>query len=120
MGKRKVTSTHYLFDPVYHFHWMIVFGGPLQNAIDKYAKRIEEDSWTVQGNPKAHFAAYRNKRNGVIWFESKPKSLAFVAHECFHATMYVFERLDMKGPTEETEEVFAYYLEWLVDNIQSL
>lgn len=104
------------YEPTFRFSWMVFKGGKsLQEAVNIYSSRIPTESFAVDNkNRDGHFCAIRPFKCGMLWYPTRKPKLNTVVHECFHAVMYVFERMDMKGPTEETEEVFAYYLEWLV------
>ncbi len=102
----------------YRFQWLCIIGGELQEALNYFAGRLGEETYELKKFPEAHFSAFRPHKTGLIWFKSKDLREEFIAHECFHATMYLFETLDMDGPVEKTEEVFAYYLEWLTKKIR--
>ncbi len=66
------------------------------------------------------FIGAQHDRYGLlpaIWFPARP-SHRTVAHEAFHATFYV---LSAKGLTltPDSEEAFAYYLDWLIGEIEA-
>lgn len=111
---------HEFYDEIYRFQWVCIIGGTVQEAIDYYTSRLGITTYSPcekDRNPDAHFSAYRPFKAGLIWFKDKKSLTTQAAHECFHATMYLFERLDMQGPVETTEEVFAYYMQWLIKMI---
>lgn len=120
------TQTHRVAtinDIVNNFEWNIYVGPHLQPAIDDLTKSLNiNPQWTVDEYPGriGHFFAYKPYRVGGIWFEKPPKAEpGLVAHECFHAVMYLVEMLESKI-TEEQEEFVAYYLGFLVDQVHKL
>lgn len=59
----------------------------------------------------------------VIWVKAYEKEdmefcgagfFGLLAHELLHAMQYIFENVDIKL-SEDTAEVYAYYLQWLMD-----
>lgn len=116
--RRKADDQQFAFaDPIYGFHYLVQVGGDLNQQIAHFSKHLGVDSWQVQENPNryGHFFAYRGRKNGGLWFRT-PKRPEVVAHECFHATSYAFECLELPLK-EDTEEVFAYYLQWMVAEV---
>lgn len=51
---------------------------------------------------------------GVIWICKKSQKT--IAHECFHAAYWMLGERGIR-PSDETEEVFAYMIEYLVEKI---
>lgn len=119
MGKEAIKIQRFtVVDPVYHFQVTGIYGGTEQEAINWYARKLHVEPWKLdEGNRWGHFTCYRPFKNSIIWFKDKYPPANVVAHECFHAVMYLFETFGMKGPTEDSEEVFAYYLQWLVSKL---
>lgn len=106
-----------IHDNVYHFQWAVAYGGSLQSAINWFAKKIKVEPWTVsERRGYGHFSAYRPYKNGVLWFSEKYPAASTVAHECFHAVNYLAECLEAKLE-ENSEEIFAYYQEFLVQQV---
>lgn len=103
-------------DEIYKFDLAIFSDGDIQHAIDWYAKTNSIEAWEVVHIPQrqAQFATYSPLKNGIIWFVTPDIHSSVITHECFHAAMYLFERLELKTIDSNNEEVFAYYLEWLV------
>lgn len=120
-SKRIKPKRAWFYDEIYSFSWFIQLKGSQQSALDWYADSIKVERYAPKDSnePNGHFSAYRPYKAGVIWFKDIKFLKSQLSHEAFHGVMYVFERLDMKGPTEESEEVFAYYLQWLVNKIRS-
>lgn len=110
-------------DQVNKFEWCIYVGNELQPAVDMFSKSIGiSDKWEVGevGGRVGHFFAYRPHRAGGIWFQAPPlKDYDVVAHECFHAVMYLVERMESKA-TEDQEEFMAYYLGFLVGQVHNI
>lgn len=106
------------FDEIYLFQWLLYVGGTPQAAIDYFCEKLHVESFKYENNnPIGHFFTHRPYKAGLLWFKDKECLKSQGVHECFHATMYLFETLDMKGPVEETEEVFAYYMQWLFTQV---
>jgi hypothetical protein len=102
-------------DPIYRASFLLIRGGEVNDALEEFYRRVREP-----GDPHpwpelvwGHFSGLAGGKAGVLWFRYDA-DLAAVAHECFHATMYLFAEHDLKAVTDATEELFAYYLEWLV------
>lgn len=104
-----------LNDPIYKATFLVQRGGTVNSAIACYAKKLKVTPWTIDRVVDGHFAAYTTHKGGVIWLGDKAGT-GVITHECFHATAYVFEKLECKL-TEATEEVFAYYLQWLTSEV---
>lgn len=47
----------------------------------------------------------------------KPLTEGVVAHEAFHATAYILDRIGMKLQIEVSDEAYAYLLNYIVDEI---
>lgn len=111
MGKSKVIR-----DQIYRFEWLVCTEQSLDKAIALFALKLQIPSWVSDcKNQEGHFACYPPTKNGLLWFKDPLPDV--VAHEAFHATMYAFSCAGLKNITEETEEVFAYYLQWLTREI---
>ena len=57
----------------------------------------------------------------VIWipkYPVNPRDIGSLSHECLHAVMYVLHWADIK-PNDDTEEVIAHMLSYLVSTILS-
>lgn len=114
---RPFMLVHTFEDPVYLFSWMVCFGGELNEAIKEYATRCRGIPWTVEpGRRNGHFAAYTDRKCGLLWFRHKRPAAHVVAHEAYHATFFAMQFHEVPA-IEATEEVFAYYLEYLVKTI---
>lgn len=104
-------------DPIFGFNWLIIIGGTVNEAIKIYAKKVGVEPWKRGNSPKGHFGSCDNNHNGFIWLDKNKIESGLIVHECFHAATYMFERLGMTNLSEQTEELFAYYLEYLVKEV---
>lgn len=77
----------------------------------EYSEKIDEES---QGCCIAVPAKNNNK--GVIVILLKETKPGLIAHECFHAVEFLMDYLECKLE-ENTTEIYAYLLEYLVDRI---
>jgi len=120
LPKPKKQRTMIFNDDIYRFGWMVCVRGSLQEAIDRFAKKIGIEPWQAKdaySRRNGHFCADRDHKSGLLWFPTKTPAASVVAHECFHATMFVMNFLDIEKVGENEEEVFAYYMEWLIAKI---
>ena len=104
-----------IVDPIYGARFLVIKGGKLNDAIARFSKSIKVTPWTKDYEPGAHFAAYTTHNGGLIWF-SKHATASLVSHEAFHATYFILTRAGLKL-TDESEEAYSYYLEFLVREI---
>ena len=90
--------------------------GPIEDY-RKFVKRKWKDTDTTKPteNTGAAFVEYYCK-NYILWFNGIPKPSVFV-HETFHATITILSNLGIPC-TAENSEVGAYYVSWLLDQIQ--
>lgn len=109
-------------DNIYKADIAVFVGGKTQEAVNWYAKKVGVTPWPLEEskNRYGYFGAYRPIKSGVIWLSRSNVCPSIIAHECFHATMYIFECLDIKAVDESKEEMFAYYLEWLMREVLKL
>jgi hypothetical protein len=109
-------------DPVFRTAFLVCFGGTFRAAAESYCKRNGIDppspDWVGPENPRVLGSTFFEKgtKNFLIWIsrsEYNPGELAStIAHEAFHGACHV---LDPAWP--ETEEVFAYYLGYVVREV---
>ena len=105
-----------VFDPIFLAHYLIQIGGDIQKGLEKYSELIGVNSFIVERtNRKGHFFSHTNHKGGFVWIKDK-KDIETVAHEAFHATYHVLTHTGVILK-EESEEIFAYYLGWLVKEI---
>lgn len=105
--------------PATSFTWFVYSRCSLREARDHFASYIKVPPWVDESDePLGNFSAETTRRAGMFWFKEKKVSSGLIAHEAVHGVMYMFSKMDLKGPTEETEEFFAYYLQYLVGIIE--
>lgn len=104
-------------DPIYHATFLVQRGGDAQSLIDSLAKRLKVETWQLsKANRYGHFAAYRPHKDCAIWLHSRA-GVGVLSHECLHAVNYLFSECLDCSLCEKTEEVFAYYIEFLTREI---
>lgn len=123
MKKKTKFKAFSICDPVYRCWWLVQIGGELQEAINEFAFQIKQEPWQVVYLPGryAHFTAHRDTgKGGLIWVKepvNKKENLTpYIAHEVYHAVTWLMECLEVPQSTS-TEEVGAYYTEFLMRNI---
>ncbi len=104
-------------DPIFEVDYLIQRGGTLQEAINKFAKLIHEDSWEVTQLPthRGHFAAHINHKAGLIWLHPLAGT-GLITHEVCHAVSHMLRDLQVKE-LSKCDEIFAYYAGWLAKEI---
>lgn len=55
----------------------------------------------------------KTERSAIVIWIAKPYDIEALYHECFHAISHILRNIGVPL-CEETEEVYAYYLEYLV------
>lgn len=111
-----------VLDEVFGFTWYLQFGGALGSAADWYSKRSGADKFVVIENALrlGHFATDTTApKGGLIWFRDLDAPPQIIAHEAFHASCWVMRCLDCKLD-DNSEEVQAYYIEYLVSALSKI
>lgn len=108
---------HTIYDHVYKFQWMIIFGGTLNPAIATFAEWIGVKPWKWEDGSAAHFTAVEPHSYGLLWFKDRRPSPGYIAHEALHGTLYLADTRGLPRCTQETDEPYAYYVQWLVEKI---
>lgn len=106
-------------DPIFAASFMVQKGGNHQKLLDKYCQALMTDRVLIERSERrcGHFFAYDWHKGGCIWISNKC-SFGTVTHECLHATYHVMRHMDIEL-NETSEEVFAYYQMWLVNQIMT-
>ena len=104
-------------DPMYEMTWHVQFGGPVEKARKQFTKKTGLHTWDVGGEPEAIFTSADDYWGGLLWFFEKTPDIGVIAHECSHATFQALRKLDAKMIDENTEEVFAYYIDFLIKQV---
>lgn len=109
----------FIREPVFQAEFVVQKGGSLESFIDWYKRKIKISAEFVAGsNPhvKGKFFCHTGSgHGGAIWLHDKA-SLGIITHECFHAA---FNLLKARGLEIDysSEETFAYYQQFLVNEI---
>lgn len=106
----------HIFDFVFRQNYYYI------NAIgkDDYSKIVKKqlkiDYKFNKDEKNGGFSIYEQYGHEVCFIWTKGKRYDNVCHECFHAIRYMLEQ---RGLTinKDTDEIFAYTLQWLVDEI---
>lgn len=107
-----------LTDPIFQIDYLIQRGGSRQSAVNEFAKRIGVETWAVEENPHVMgtYYSYEPLPSGLIWLSGDGAGFGTLSHECLHAIHYAMKtkRITL---SDETEELFCYYLQWMVNEI---
>lgn len=107
-------------DEINGFSWFLYLGKSPQEAVTNFAKNINVNPWTIEEYPRdGYFFAWSGIKAGAIWFPNGIPGAGLLAHECFHALSYYMHCMEGKL-TSETEEFLAYYLGFLVNQVEYL
>ena len=66
---------------------------------------------------QAHMFAYEGQKDCALWFKWARPPAGAVAHESFHAVRWLLQYSGTTNLNDDTEECFAYLLQWLVNEI---
>ena len=103
---------------LYHTWLNIYMGNDVYNCLyfaDKSIDAVESD-WI---NTDAVFWVHQKNNIWFIAFNKNKISHGTIAHECFHATVRVLQRKGIMY-SEETEEAYAYMLDFLVGKVTEI
>lgn len=124
MGEKKEVRIMWKTLPIDIFkRGVVLFIGPAEELIDFYKKEFPSDAETVEKVVKEDILetglalGYTLKccSDAIIWMP-EPREIGVLVHEFLHAVMWILELVEVKA-TKETEEVMAYMLEYLYDNL---
>ena len=99
----------------------MVFVGSQEDLIatlkEKYTDYGEDVEATINKHPDlvktSLGVTFKCEENAIVWFPEKV-SLGSLVHELTHATIHILNKVDIKL-TEDTEEIFCYVLEYLLE-----
>ena len=108
----KITKPKHIYDTLYGTNFYVSRNVPYSyfyQQVNKYWGNFKDQDKNIQGK------CIKNDNN-TIWLWTKHNDFGILAHECLHAVCYAFED---KGIvlSEDSEEAFTYYLQWLIDRI---
>lgn len=106
-----------LFDPVFKTGLCVQVGGSVNDALARYARRIGEAPWSVEESSGrgGMFSRCRPHKSGSLWLSEYDP--AILAHEAVHAASYLLGEKSGLALSDETDEAYAYYVEWLVREV---
>ena len=109
----------YIHDDIYHISWRVLTGTKEQEAVNYISKlaSIEPVQLEHKLGKQACFYSHTSLKGGAIWFKDARPGGALVAHECLHAVHFLMTHGLDSRLTDDTEEFFAYYLQYLVSQI---
>jgi hypothetical protein len=109
------------FDQVYRADFLL-FACPFEHMRAWGRRVLKEDH--QRPSPTAWGATFwlRDQSIVILWFDSTQAATAaawhgLIAHECCHATNDVLFSAGMEH-TIESDEAYAYYMGWLVEEIE--
>src|SRR6266404_3180564 len=121
MNKNKI-KTKEICDNIYGIKWYIIIGGTIHNALKKFAHKynIKEKKYPQNRNPFGYCLLEEKSVTGLIWLCDNNVNIGILVHECFHATLFVFNIIGIENINIHNDEAFAYYLGWIVDEINRI
>ena len=106
-----------IHDDLYSARYHVYFGGKLLDARNDFGKRYRLKFESAVSADRAAETFYAPNRKIIgMWFKRVKPSPRMISHECYHAVRHIM-RLTFIPAENSTEEVWAYYLDWLVGNI---
>jgi hypothetical protein len=108
-----------IHDPVYLFSFYAVRGGEWQGALAAFERKLGFEPSQPPSEPitpTGRFTWREGEKDCLLYFSAAAGS-GVVAHECYHATNYVFQRLGFFPVPAKADELFAYYLQWLTAEV---
>jgi len=113
---KKHTPKH-LYCQIFRENFYISYGISVKKFEDSI-KRIIGNGYTadIDKHNLGKFIVFETKKTRIIWIWTKEKDIGAISHECLHAIRYCLQRkgIDLNA---ETEEIYCYMLEWMMDNI---
>lgn len=106
-----------LEEDLLRFAFAIQYGGDINIGLAKFCKALDEEYIPKEHHRMSGGTFFRIKpyKDGFIWL-SETATPSMLAHECIHAMNYISDLLEMPL-NDDTEEVFAYYMEWMIREI---
>lgn len=104
-------------DPIYGAGFMLQIGGDQNLLLKKYTFALGQPEYKKEFDPRKRgsFTAIDWHKGGAIWL-ADADNYGAMAHEAMHATAHIMRHMDIKLD-ENSEEVYTYYLEWLINQI---
>lgn len=118
MRNSSTSKTFIVTDPVFGVDIMVALGGTTENALKKFCKKIGEPAPPLETNDRRRGWVFSHNKSGapvLIWLHESAWA-GIVAHEVFHAVVAILANKQVQL-VAETEEVYAYHIEWLFNQI---
>lgn len=97
---------------VFRAHTLDTAREDLFGISNDYAKIIDDQIFTNPG----YTVLFTNGSVAIFLREDYMENVGVIVHEAFHATEFVMDYVNIKH-SDDTSEVFAYYLQYLVNEI---
>lgn len=110
--------TFTLHDPIYQADIIVSAGTQQQLAANRFGRLLGRNPIQVEPNQHryASVSYYVDFKGCLIWFRDPSPGVGVLTHEAFHATRHVLTSSGV-GWSEDSEEAWAYFIEWLVKSI---
>ena len=105
----------HIHDPIYQMDYYASYGTPIKVFTESY-KRIVGENPQIGTGTSGYTAFLRIKGQRITWIWTKRKCVPFLVHEIVHAVAEHFDFIGMKL-TNESDEAYAYYTQWLLEEI---
>lgn len=118
--KKNAVKSFRLDNLVWQFSIFVRVGGTKEQAHDWFCKKfeIEEAGWLDSEQSATNARCFFNgdKTDHLIWFNAVPGA-SVLAHEALHSAHHVLTRKGLGKLSDETEEAYAYLIQWIVRQI---
>ena len=115
--RKKVGKSFKFHEPVYNVHYLVMWGSdiePLRKEISSFLKTKYTDDQLKQSMAK--FIPDERGMRAIIYFKGNTAPISHIVHECFHACYWQLDYIGVRLG-RESEEAFAYYLDYLVKTL---
>lgn len=116
-------KTFRFFNDTWQFEIVLRIGGTHEDASSHFDRLIDgrpsgSKSWRPGTQIKNYAAVFmsRGEKGVLVWFAEAPDP-GVCAHEAIHAVAHVMRESGLGPLNEDTEEAYAYLIQWLVDEI---
>ena len=123
MVKRKTpkkikVKTYKVLNPVYSYALFLRIYGTKEEALSWFDKKFECEQPAVNNlsAKEGSFIFTPSKRSHLLWFGDIPGG-GLAAHEALHSVKHVLEHAGLGPLNNDTEEAYAYLLDWTVRQI---
>lgn len=118
MKKKQKINYKEITNPLFYYVIVVFNGTPYKEAQDFAEEKLQVKFNDMEPVEACVFTA-SDCSNHVVWFNKKKPRLDTIIHESFHSTHHSLERKRVKL-SMESDEVYAYLLEWTVTEIMKV